>query len=100
MTFSRFALDSNHFWVAVAVVLAGLWLAVSSGVPMRRIAILQNGLAGVAVFAGGLMVLQVSLLAAVTRYAYSVFDLAVVGIAMVSIAMALTRLLKRSVACP
>jgi hypothetical protein len=100
MTFSRFALDSNHFWVAVAVVLSGLWLAVSSGVPMRRIAIPQYGLAGVAVFAGGLMVLKLSLLAAVTRYAYSIFDLTVVGIAIVSIALALMRLLKRSVDCP
>jgi hypothetical protein len=100
MTFSRFALDSNHFWVAVAVVLSGLWLAVSSGVPMRRIAILQYGLAGVAVFAGGLMVLKVSLLAAVTRYAYSIFDLTVVAIAVVSIALAAMRLLKRPVVCP
>ncbi len=100
MTFSRFALDSNHFWVAVAVVLSGLWLAVSSGVPMRRIAILQYGLAGVAVFAGGLMVLKVSLLAAVTRYAYSIFDLIVVAIAVVSIALAAMRLLKRPVVCP
>jgi hypothetical protein len=100
MTFSRFALDSNHFWAAVAVVLSGLWLAVSSGVPMRRIAILQYGLAGVAVFAGGLMVLKVSLLAAVTRYAYSIFDLTVVAIAVVSIALAAMRLLKRPVVCP
>ena len=48
----------------------------------------------------GKQALKVSLFAAVTRYAYSIFDLTVVAIAVVSIALAAMRLLKRPVVCP
>jgi hypothetical protein len=46
------------------------------------------------------MVLKVSLLATETRYAHSIFDLTVVGIVIVSSALAVMRLLKRSVDSP
>jgi hypothetical protein len=93
MTVSRFALDANHFWVAMAVVLTGLWLAVSAPGSLRRLARAEYAAVGVAVVSGALMILKVPALATLNRYAYTLFDLAVAGAAAASVALAALRVL-------
>jgi hypothetical protein len=91
MTFSRFALDANHFWVAAATLFSGLLLAISAPGSLRWIARLEYAAAACAGVSGALMLLKIPLLAAVNRYAYTLFDLTIVVAAGLSITLASSR---------
>lgn len=95
MAISRFSLDANHFWVALVTAAAALWLAVTSNrftpafmAPVRVV----YGFAIVTAVAGVFMWVCVPGLDAVSRVAYSAFDLALLVLAALSVAISLHRL--------
>jgi hypothetical protein len=93
MTFNRFALDANHFWIAILTLISGLWIAISSSGPLKALRKVQYALALIAAVTGAMMLLvRWPSLAAVSRYAYTTFDLALVGAAAVSVWLVAVRL--------
>jgi hypothetical protein len=99
MAGSRFSLDANHFGVALATLAAALWLAVTSSrfqtasvAPVR----LVYAFAFIAAIAGLFMLARIPGFDAVSRIAYSIFDLALLILAALSVAISIGRLLHRS----
>jgi hypothetical protein len=99
MAGNGFSLDANHYGVALATLAAALWLAVTSSrfrtastAPVR----LVYAFAIIAAIAGLFMLARIPGLDAVSRIAYSIFDLALLTLAALSAAIAIGRLLRRS----
>ncbi len=98
MTARRFTLDAAHFWVGIGVLLVGLVLALQQPAPgtstatpagLRRALWLLLVITGAC---GALVLVKVSWLATLTRWAYTGFDVGVTLIALVSIIALLARL--------
>lgn len=95
MAVRRFTLDANHMWVAlgtIACVIGAAWLA-RHRAPQSRVARLFSRVgAGLVVAAGvfgALMLLKVEAFSAITRLAYTAFDLSLVLMAALTVALAL-----------
>jgi len=103
---TRFSLDANHFLIAVAIVLGGLFTLVLELGRRRADGTRRTGLAplplallvalGAAGGSGILMLLRLRVLPAVTRASYTAFDLAITVI----LAVTLLAALKRTVTSP
>jgi hypothetical protein len=96
MTFSRFTLDANHFWIAVIIFLISIAIILS-----RKSSNKISGLEGIIRKSGWLFIitgtilgiltlLKIGGLSIVTRLAYTGFDLSLVFIALVSIITLIT----------
>ena len=101
VTFQRFTLDANHFWVSALVMLVGLVIAgftLGSRVPHpRAVSALASALfllAGVSALCGLLMIVKAGWLENITRYGYTVFDLSVTLQAAASILLLLPYLVR------
>jgi hypothetical protein len=103
MTISRFNLDAQHFPIACAVLLAGLFAILNQRPHERResvfvsilcwcgwIALVLSGIPG------SLMLLRFSWLETVTRLAYTVFDMALLLSAIVTTILLIYRLIAQS----
>lgn len=93
MTVRRFALDANHFWVGVAVIVLALWLAVADRVERPGalawatfVAVVWAGLCGAAMVAGSVLP------DVLARLAYTGFDAGLVVLAALSVAGLLARM--------
>jgi hypothetical protein len=102
MTFDRFTLDQNHFWVSAVVLVIALWAALSiprgKGTGAGRIsglAQLQFWSAACAGVAGLLMVLHLPWIEPLNRYAYTLFDLSLVVMACNTVLLLIMRLARR-----
>ena len=98
MTARRFTLDAAHFWIGVGVLLVGLVLALqhpARGASATTPAGLRRALWVLLVTTGGcgaLVLLKLGFLGALTRWAYTGFDLGVTLLAIVSVLTLLLRL--------
>jgi len=98
MTFSRFALDTNHFWIAVIIFLISIAIMLSQKVGEKTlgisIAIRKLGWLFIlfGAFSGMLILLKIGGLSIITRLAYTAFDLALVLMAISSIISLIIRI--------
>src|SRR4030042_3279686 len=99
MTLSRFSLDTNHFWIAVIIFLISVAIMLSQKVDGRTsgMQIVMRKLAWlfmiVGALSGILILLKIGGLSIVTRLAYTVFDLSLVLMALISIISLLWRMI-------
>ncbi|MHC1769292.1 MAG: multiheme c-type cytochrome [Verrucomicrobiia bacterium] len=97
MTARRFTLDAGHFWVGISVLIVGLVLALQRPVSGRGTgtpAALRKALWALLLLAGvcgALVLLKFGWLAALTRWAYTGFDL---GLALLALGSVLTLVLR------
>ncbi len=91
---SRAWLDNHHFLVAAATMLVGLatLLVAASGVGSQTsgrsrpgLGVVAAALLGIAAISGMLMLVPIADLTAVSRYAYTVFDLALAGLLLAGV---------------
>jgi hypothetical protein len=87
MTVTRFALDANHFWVGILLLIAGTALALWTTVEGSKTTAVQKLITRVLLFlaawtaaCGALMVFQTEATFKWTRFAYTGFDLGLVGL--------------------
>lgn len=103
MTARRFTLDAAHFWFGISVLLVGLVLALQRPVSGRGTgtpAALRKALWALLVVTGlcGVLVLfKLGWLAALTRWAYTGFDLGLALLALISVITLVVRLGKPAV---
>ncbi|MEM4721084.1 MAG: hypothetical protein QXT73_03370 [Candidatus Methanomethylicaceae archaeon] len=96
MTFSRFSLDANHFWITVIIFLISFGALLSAkrdtdafGVTMRTVTwifVMTGALSGL------LMLIKIGGLSSVTRFAYTAFDVSLVLIALSSAMIVIMRI--------
>jgi hypothetical protein len=98
MTFSRFTLDANHFWIAVIIYLISFAIMLSQKVGEKTsgisIAIRKPGwlFMILGAFSGMLILLKIGGLSIITRLAYTAFDLALVLMAISSVISLIIRI--------
>jgi hypothetical protein len=97
MTFERFRLDANHFWIALAVFALALWAAVSGGRrgAARIVARVQFAVAALTAVCGLLMLLRAGWLERWTRFSYTGFDLGLALMALLGCILLWLRLADR-----
>jgi hypothetical protein len=99
MTFSRFTLDANHFWIAIGVLVLGILISTQKpigGLRMRKIfgALMKTewGIVILVFLCGGAMMIKVPWFDTITRLAYTVFDIGITALTLISLTILLLRL--------
>jgi len=98
MTFRRFGLDANHFWVACGVLAAAAIVFLMRPRSPARFQAADSiaerigwGILALAGASGALMVIKIMRLEIMTRLAYTVFDLSLAGAALVAALLIILR---------
>ena len=98
MTFSRFTLDANHFWIALIIFLLSIAIMLSQKVGEKTlgISIAMRKLGWLFIilgaFSGILILLKIGGLSVITRLAYTAFDLNLVLMVISSIILLIIRI--------
>ena len=99
MTFSRFTLDANHFWIAIGVLVLGILISTQKpigGLRMRKIfgALMKTewGIVILVFLCGGAMIVKFPGFGTINRLAYTVFDIGITALTLVSIIILILRL--------
>jgi hypothetical protein len=99
MTFSRFTLDANHFWIAIGVLVLSILIATQKpvgGLKMRNtlgaFMKTQWGMVILVLLCGGGMMVKIPWFDAMSRLAYTVFDIGITALTLISLIILLLRL--------